>query len=103
MLPAAEGAWDVWLLSKQGRLQCWGAGAMPEDVRLLEAEHERLLQGNAGLQVRQCCTLLGWASLMMHRLPVLSRGPLKQAAVGLPVTDPCRRGTALLVFEPPSS
>ena len=76
MLPAAEGAWDVWLLSRQGQLQCWAAGAMPEDVRLLEAQHEHMLQGNAGLQVRhrlrQPCTdtersmygsmSLGWAS-----------------------------------------
>ena len=54
VLPAAEGAWDVWLLSKQGVLQCWAAGAMPEDVRLLETQHDGMLQSNPGLQVRHC-------------------------------------------------
>ena len=54
VLPAAEGAWDVWLLSKQGVLQCWAAGAMLEDVRLLETQHDGMLQGNPGLQVRHC-------------------------------------------------
>ena len=108
VLPAAGGAWDVWLLSKQGQLQCWAAGAVPEDVRLLEAQHEHMLEGSPGLQVRHCWRRprkvhmqLAGGVLMTRCSPVLAHGHLDSSCCWSALYQPLQSATALRVLESP--